>query len=130
MPTRFASLMQKRGAPLLANVLGMRNADGQLEEALFELTAFGREYTGPGILTAEDSAATVDAVGDVEKQRTLTLRIERRHLPGLVATPQRGSVKIDGAPYAIADSGSRLDESYLTLAVIRAQLSENAPQRR
>lgn len=123
MPTRFGNLMASRGAPLLAHAFGSRG------EPVFWMKAFGTEYSGPANVGTEE-VSEVETADGFEKQRTRTVRIERRHLPGLKVVPVKAKFKLNNVAYAVDNSGSRLDETYLTLALSRSEMTENDPLRR
>lgn len=126
-----AALFQRADAKVI-DTFADRRGDGELDtdSLRIEMPNKGQVYTAPCVRQMEETTEGPDANGNWVKETRIIVGAPRSYFAGLDSIPVKAACYLGGVKFAVADSGSKLDETWLTLAMVRPQMTENNPARR
>lgn len=123
-----AALFHRATAKVI-DTYGERDENGELKTAALVLSLPGESepLSGPCVRGTEEVVEAFDGA-DMVKETRLTVYAQRSEF-AISAIPMKAVAYLDGVKYAIANAGSKMDESQLTLALVRVAMTENTPGR-
>lgn len=121
-----AALFHRATAKVI-DTYGERDENGELKTAALVLSLPGESepLSGPCVRGMAEVVETFDGQNMVKETRETVYA--QRSVFNIDAIPMKAVAYLDGVKYAIANAGSKMDESQLTLALVRAQMTQNNP---